>query len=120
MKDTRYQGLSGRHLYYSELENPESPDDAAWGRHLEHLKAWLKARPDSPTPYIALGSAWSSLAWSARGGGYANTVSADSWKLFNSRVETAQLLRIRRRQEAGRSRGLHAINRTGERPGLVA
>jgi hypothetical protein len=89
-KDTHYQGLSGRELYYTELGHPDAPGDDAWKQHLAHLKNWQKASPDSPTPLIALGRAWANLAWSVRGGGYSNTVSPESWKQFDDRVETSR------------------------------
>jgi hypothetical protein len=91
-KDTHYQGMSGRHLYYSELSHPEDLTDQSWEQHIKHLKNWLKARPDSPTPHIVLAGAWTELAWAARGSGYANTVTSDGWKKFTERIESASKL----------------------------
>jgi hypothetical protein len=39
---------------------------------------------------VAIGSAYVRHAWKARGNGFANTVTADGWKLFQERIENAR------------------------------
>jgi len=53
------------------------------------LEDWLKKKPDSVTARIALCDYWMKLAWEARGGGFANTVTADRWKAFHALVSKA-------------------------------
>jgi len=46
--------------------------------------------PDDYTTWLLKGTAYIRLAWNARGGGYADTVSEAGWKLFGERLGTAQ------------------------------
>lgn len=64
------------------------PDQAYEGRIAE-LRDWVKARPDSITARVALASVQVDYAWNARGGGYANTVTAEGWKGFGERLKEA-------------------------------
>ncbi len=43
----------------------------------------------TPVPSAVKGAFYIDYAWEARGNGYANTVTADGWKLFGTRLETA-------------------------------
>ena len=49
------------------------------------MTEWVKARPNSVTAKIALANLWWQSAWKARGGGYANTVNDQGWKLMEER-----------------------------------
>jgi len=51
---------------------------------------WMKKYPDSVTPRIALARAYKSIAWKARGSGYANTVSEKGWQEFEDNLEKAE------------------------------
>lgn len=58
----------------------------------DHYAAPLKeALPATSTVPLELeGAFYIKYAWDARGGGYANTVTADGWKLFHERLQTAR------------------------------
>lgn len=64
--------------------------DAAWEAQIAKLQDWMKQRPASPTPRIALADAYLRYAWKARGNGYADTVTQEGWKLFGERVQQAR------------------------------
>jgi hypothetical protein len=44
----------------------------------------------SPVMLLLKGEAYIEMAWHARGGGYANTVTSDGWKLFSQRLAVAE------------------------------
>ncbi|WP_457282173.1 DUF4034 domain-containing protein [Polaromonas sp. P5_D5] len=56
------------------------------------LAHWKTAFPNSHFVVLAEAAYQHADAWNARGGGYANTVSPESWKLFESRLRAAQKL----------------------------
>ncbi len=56
---------------------------------LDKMSAWEKAHPDSVTWRTVLGEAYIEFAWRQRGGGYANTVTADGWRGFSSYLQKA-------------------------------
>jgi Domain of unknown function (DUF4034) len=60
-----------------------------WQWHLTFIEDWRKERPDSYAADILEAIIWRSWAWHARGGGSANTVSEEGWKLFNERAHRA-------------------------------
>ena len=74
---------------YTALDAPHQtePDTVA---HLDLLRQWMQQRPESVTARVALATSLTRWAWVARGGGYANTVSAEGWKLFDQRIAEAQ------------------------------
>jgi len=49
-----------------------------------------KSRPESSILYTYRGSFNTRYAWDARGGGYANTVTEDGWRLFGQRLQAAK------------------------------
>lgn len=56
------------------------------------LAQWKAAFPNSHFVALAEAAYQYADAWNARGGGYAGTVSPESWKLFDSRLRAAQKL----------------------------
>jgi hypothetical protein len=76
-------------LFYEALDAPYQSDKDTLD-HLAHLEAWMKLRPESITPRIALATSLHRWAWVARGSGTANTVTADGWRLFNERIQESQ------------------------------
>lgn len=79
--------------FYEALANPYSQPhvtDADWSAHIEIIKKWNSLRPESATARIALAGSYVNYAWFARGQGYANTVSQDSWDLFTERFRLAK------------------------------
>ena len=79
--------------FYAVIQGPGrlTAPDATWIHHIERLERWATAKPDSITPRVAIGSAYTRYAWKARGNGFANTVTADGWALFKERIENARL-----------------------------
>jgi hypothetical protein len=57
-----------------------------WNKDLEMLRQWQQARPHSEAALYAEAIYWRVFAWTARGGGYANTVSREGWELFHERL----------------------------------
>lgn len=93
---TRFPG-GGWKLYgaYGVLGRPQiadgsDVDDPAWQAHLDVLKRWIAAKPDSITARVALAEAYVSYAWFARGDETADLVEEESWKLFNQRLQMAR------------------------------
>jgi Domain of unknown function (DUF4034) len=76
-----------RHIYTGLA--PREKSESAMNNTITRLNLWIAARPDSITPRVALAAAYHDYAWMARGNGYANTVSAEAWKLFDARIAEA-------------------------------
>jgi hypothetical protein len=73
-------------LFYNALDRPLLNDKDSVD-HLEHLRHWMTARPDSISARIALARSLHRWAWVARGNGLANTVTPEGWSLFNQRSQ---------------------------------
>lgn len=56
---------------------------------LDILEKWRKAYPESATPLIALAEVHTKLAWKARGGGWAYTVTEEGWRGFYEHLNKA-------------------------------
>jgi hypothetical protein len=80
--------------FYRVVQGPGTltAPDVTWTNHIERLKRWAAAKPESVTPRIAIGSAYLRFAWKARGNGFSDTVTADAEKLFSDRVAQARLV----------------------------
>jgi tetratricopeptide (TPR) repeat protein len=75
---------------YVGLETPfTATSDYEWKQHLELLKEWVAAKPNSLTAKAALAQSYVQFAWRARGGGFANTVSQENWERFYERLDYA-------------------------------
>ena len=61
-----------------------------WDQWLSRLERWEQKFPESITARIAHAGALISYAWEARGGGWADTVSAQGWQLFADRLKYAR------------------------------
>ena len=68
----------------------EGAGDAEWKNDLHLADEWIHATPTQPAPYLAKAKMLINYAWEARGGGYADTVSPEGWKLFYQRVAKAE------------------------------
>ncbi|HEY2915247.1 MAG TPA: DUF4034 domain-containing protein [Candidatus Angelobacter sp.] len=81
------------HIIYGGLMQPEGgtfdSSEGDWIGHLARLQAWVKQRPNSISARVGLAAAQLQYAWRARGGGYADQVTDDGWKLFQQRAEMA-------------------------------
>lgn len=91
-------GFWAIHLLYFPLSSPShgtvDPTVSEWALHLDRLQRWVSQRPQSITARVALAHAYLSYAWDARGGGYADQVTEDGWKLFGERSKTAEKILI--------------------------
>jgi hypothetical protein len=79
-------------VVYGAINSPGSMTAtyAEWQTLIAQLQQWIAADQGSPTPRIALGQAYLTFAWKARGNGFSNTVSPQGWDLFNQRVASAR------------------------------
>ena len=80
------------YIFYDTVANPiagEGATSAEWVQHLARLQNWVAARPQSVTPRIALAEAIRGVAWKARGGGFAGTVTDANWQQFEKEDERA-------------------------------
>lgn len=78
---------------YSALESvSNSEPDSIWQKRMTDLQGWIKARPHSVLPRIALAELMVQYAWKARGCDWANTVTDKQWKIFADRLTAARRL----------------------------
>jgi len=80
-------------VFYETVANPvtgERATGADWTRHVARLQNWIATRPRSVTARIALAESYINLAWKARGGGFADTVSAAAGQQFEKQIEMAR------------------------------
>jgi hypothetical protein len=93
-KKSRFSGGAWKiHNFYIALSEPrEDPflRDASFEAHLETLKKWVAAKPDSITARVALANGYLEYGWFARGNGYADKVGPASWRQFDLRVALAK------------------------------
>jgi len=90
---SRFVGGAWRlHVFFGTLSSPgaATATDAAWKAQIGKLEQWAQSSPASPTARIALAQTYLRFAWKARGHGYANTVTPESWALFRERVQLAR------------------------------
>jgi hypothetical protein len=83
-------GLRALEAFYNRVANLES--EAPESRHktlIRRVSKWKKARPESPTPRVALAMAYRAFAWNARGSGMASTVTEQGLKIFHERMGMA-------------------------------
>jgi hypothetical protein len=62
----------------------------AWDSGYQLIQRWRTKSPSSRAAAIAEAIYWERYAWSARGTGYANTVSEEGWKLYEERLAKAE------------------------------
>ena len=86
-----YNGYSKSSIVYGYLEGfSDSTGDDKWKEYIKKLESWADAYPKSPAPRIALGKTYNTWAWKARGGGRANTVTDEGWRLMKERLGKAR------------------------------
>jgi len=66
------------------------PDPKDWEQELEKVGEWRRQNPQSTAVDIVEVEILQRWAWSARGTGYARTVTQEGWKLFHERMNRAQ------------------------------
>ena len=81
-----------KRIYLALAEPFTATSDYEWKQHLQLLKEWATAKPDSLTAPVALAQCYVLFAWRARGEDYAKTVSQENWKLFYERLHEAYVV----------------------------
>jgi hypothetical protein len=92
---TRFSGGTWKlHYIYFGLSEPRPghPTEEDWQQHMELMDRWKQSNPHSVTQPIALAESYINYAWSARGDGYADTVSESGWKLYGERIAKAKAI----------------------------
>jgi hypothetical protein len=64
----------------------DKASDEEWERLIAVLQRWHSARPNSMAAVLALTDAMVGYGWKARGGGFADTVTPDGWRLLRERT----------------------------------
>lgn len=77
-------------------------NDARWKPIEEKAQRWAAQFPRSIIAAIALGKAYEQHGWEYRGGGYANSVSKEDWKVFHDYSARAFEV-LSKRADAGKS-----------------
>jgi len=71
---------------YAGLVPADKASDDEWQNRIVALQAWAAAKPDSITARVSLADVLVNFAWKARGGGWANSVNDEGWRLFGDRL----------------------------------
>lgn len=85
-------GVWKLYVFYEGLEGPfggELATDAEWEAHIETLKHWATAKPDSVTARVALAQAYFGWGYKARGHSYGYKVTEEGWRLLGERLQLA-------------------------------
>jgi hypothetical protein len=88
-KETFGNGSWKIYQFYGSFEPREDEPENMWTLHDEIHKEWLAAHPGSITAHVSYIDFLAEYAWHARGGGFADTVTEEGWKLFKERLEMA-------------------------------
>ncbi|RYD33681.1 MAG: DUF4034 domain-containing protein [Verrucomicrobiaceae bacterium] len=75
--------------FYAALDLPDDARPADWKADEEIHEEWLKARPTSITPHVAMAAFQVGYAWQARGNGYASSVTEKRAHYFEKRLAAA-------------------------------
>jgi hypothetical protein len=87
--------------FYQGLNRPVDEgnvSEQAWINYLPKLQKWVAKYPTSVTAQVALGTAYLEYAWSARGLGFADTVTEEGWRLHRERLLKARKILEEARQ----------------------
>ncbi len=76
--------VSGFGSYFSNYTS----QDNVWDKDHKKILDWIAKFPDSPCAPFIEAEFWYNYAWTARGGGWASSVTPENWKLFNVRLKT--------------------------------
>ena len=75
---------------YGGVSLSDTNTDAEWKGRLSALREWIAGKPESITARVALAATLIDYGWRARGGGWADSVTPDGWRLFGQRLHQAQ------------------------------
>lgn len=76
--------------FMQEITETQGGNAALLAQREQRLAEWRAAIPESGFVVLARGFALYDDAWSARGQGYASSVSKESWRLFHERLRAAE------------------------------
>ena len=98
-----YADGSAKLVYvYDGLAVSDEDPEGMWIFRQKQIQGWMNACPESAAARIAMARFLCDYAWKARGGGYANTVTDEGWKLMGERLnQAAQTLRSARDLNGG-------------------
>ncbi len=88
-KDALPDGLWKLEAVYQGLQIEYTATGEQWEGHIKALTEYAKAKPNSISARVAVADNFVRLAWKARGGGTAQTVTQIGWKLFGERLRQA-------------------------------
>lgn len=88
-KEALPDGLWKLEAVYQGLNIDQNSTGAQWEEHIKVITEFAKAKPNSITARVAVAGNFVRLAWKARGGGTAQTVTPVGWKLFGERLRQA-------------------------------
>jgi len=77
-------------FYVGLCASPCDGSEESLRESIQHLQRWAAKDPQSATAQVALADKYYDYAWIARGNGYADLVSAESWKLYKERIGLAR------------------------------
>lgn len=83
--------------------------ESDWSKSAARVKAIRDQYPKEPAAALLDASYWLQYAWNARGGGYANTVSPEAWKLFEERLKKAEAILVGSKDYASRYPGWYIL-----------
>ncbi len=93
---TMPSGVPQIHVFHSEGFGTVDDENNAeqWQLHLDRLREWNDARPNSVLARIALAEGLIGRGWAARGEGWGSSVTQDRWRRFHDDIDEAgQILR---------------------------
>jgi len=80
-----YRTLTSKlEIFYSGLASAKLTARIGRDRHLALIREWIAKSPKSPAARIALAETMNEIAWSARGGGFADTISEHGGEVYAS------------------------------------
>lgn len=79
-------------VFYNTLASRTESTDEGFAEARRKLEDWRAKRPQAIEPVILLAELESAYAWHARGGGWANTVTEEGWRLMSERLAKAKSL----------------------------
>lgn len=91
-----YAGFSN---YFTGVSAPQD----GWGQAYRQIAAWRAKYPNSMCAPVVEAIYWKRYAWQARGGGYADTVTAEGWKLFHARLQKGVEVLLANKQLAAKT-----------------
>ena len=78
-----YAGILDRELL-------QEKDEKNWIKAEAKMRAWIKAYPESPAPYISYSNFLIDRAWHFRGSGFADEVPLPAWRPFRQNIKLAR------------------------------